>query len=276
MLVQRQNNGLAAFSLSDAQREDARQALELLKPASGCTLVQSVTFFLKHHRPLGGDINITQLIELFMVEKRRHNLRPRSLADLDHRLKVFERSFGQELVRNVAAADLKRWLLDDPTRSEQSRLNFRRVLHGFFGFAVKQKYTALNPVTDIEIRVESSEPGILTVDQAQGLLETALQEKELELGPFVVLGLFCGIRSQELCGLDWHDVNLEESFVTIPKRIAKKRRVRNIPLEPNAVEWLQMFGVKSGGAVAPAGAPKRLPVARIHDPSRRALDEALR
>ena len=108
-----------------------------------------------------------------MTEKRRENLRPRSLADLDHRLKVFERAFGDDLVKKVSTDAIKRWLVDDETRSEQTKLNFKRVLHGFFNFALKNKYVAANPLTDIAIRVEGGDPGILTVEQAQCLLPGA-------------------------------------------------------------------------------------------------------
>jgi site-specific recombinase XerD len=257
MLVQRQNSGLAAFTISDREREDARKALELLRASPGATLVQVATFFLKHHRPLGGDLSISELVAKFIAEKRLQNLRPRSLADLEHRLNVFTRTFGTNLVRDVDVDAIKKWLVADTTRSEQTKLNFRRVLHGFFSFAVKNKYAALNPVADIEIRVESEDPGILTVAQAHCLLLTALEKSELGLGPFVTLGLFCGLRSGELARLDWRDVNFSEGFVTISKRIAKKRRIRNVPLEPLAVAWLQTFGVRPSGRVAPVGLDKR-------------------
>jgi hypothetical protein len=47
--------------------------------------------------------------------------------------------------------------------------------------------------------------------------------------------------------------------VTISKRIAKKRRIRNIPLERNAMAWLTMFGVKQSGPVSPPSITNRLP-----------------
>jgi len=83
MQVQRENSGLAAFSIDDTQREDARQALEILRPLPDATLLQAAQFFVKHYRPVGGDISVSDLIKQFMADKRRQNLRPRSISDLD-------------------------------------------------------------------------------------------------------------------------------------------------------------------------------------------------
>ena len=56
MQVQRENSGLAAFSITDRQRDDARRALDVLRPLPDATLLQAAEFFVKHHRPLGGDV----------------------------------------------------------------------------------------------------------------------------------------------------------------------------------------------------------------------------
>jgi integrase len=257
MQVQRENSGLAAFSITDREREDARLALDVLHPLGDVTLLQAAQFYAKHHRPLGGDISVADLIQKFLAEKRRENLRPRSVADLNHRLNVFERTFGGELVKNISTEAVQRWLVEDETRSEQTKLNFKRVLQGFFNFALRNRYVAANPVSEITFRVETGDPAILTVEQAQCLLFAAIDNPDLELGPFITLGLFCGIRSEELARLDWRDVNFSEGFVTISKRIAKKRRIRNVPLEEVAVAWLQTFGVKRSGPIAPIGILRR-------------------
>ena len=65
--------------------------------------------------------------------------------------------------------------------------------------------------------------------------------------------MFCGIRSSELQKLTWREVRIDEGFVTIPPKIAKKRRIRNIPLEANALVWLHKFGIQDSGPIAPTG-----------------------
>ena len=50
--------------------------------------------------------------------------------------------------------------------------------------------------------------------------------------PSIVLGLFCGLRTEELKRLDWKNVHLdgEKPYVSIGSEIAKKRRKRNVRL----------------------------------------------
>jgi integrase len=65
----------------------------------------------------------------------------------------------------------------------------------------------------------------------------------LDLGAAVTLGLFCGIRTEELKRLGWDAVRLneQEPFVVIGPAIAKKRRIRNVIIPPCAVAWLQAW-----------------------------------
>jgi integrase len=258
MHVQRQNQGLAGFSLSDSERSDARRAIDLLKPFPKVTLTAAVEFYRKHFMPEGGDITVLKLIDLYVAQKESEKLKERSLADLESRLKRLRMAFGDRLVKELGSTELKAWIFDDPTLEAQSKKNYRTVLHGLFRFAKEKKYVVDNPAADLpKIKVDESEPGILSVAQARTLLYAAAENPDLELGPYVALGLFCGIRSAELQRLSWSEVQLGDGFVTIPARIAKKRRIRNIPLEPNCIAWLNQFGVRTSGPISPEGFAKR-------------------
>jgi integrase len=93
---------------------------------------------------------------------------------------------------------------------------------------------------------EEREPEILTVNEADRLLTAAVDHPELDLLAPIVLGLFCGIRTEELKKLQWQHVNLEEGFVTIGRDIAKKRRIRNVTLPENAKQWLSICSDREG------------------------------
>jgi integrase len=90
---------------------------------------------------------------------------------------------------------------------------------------------------------ESRQPAILSPGDAEKLLKAAFNEPTLDLGAVVVLGLFGGIRTEELKRLEWDAVRLDEKdpFVVIGPEIAKKRRIRNVPLPECAVGWLQRW-----------------------------------
>src|SRR5262245_12118082 len=114
MLVQRKNNGLAAFALTDKQRNLAQEAFARLASEnfSADQLATAVDFFIKHHRPEGGDITIDALVDRYVREKQNGNaakggrpLRERSIADLENRLGIFSRAFGSRLAKNIAKTE---------------------------------------------------------------------------------------------------------------------------------------------------------------------------
>ncbi len=86
--------------------------------------------------------------------------------------------------------------------------------------------------------VDDRDPEILTLDQAKALLQAAYQHKEGVLAPFVVLGLFCGLRPAEIGRLKWKMVNLTARIITVTGGAAKKRKRRHVDLCDNVVEWL--------------------------------------
>ena len=259
MVVHRKNNGLNAFSLSEAHRADAQRALNMLAESNpDVSLTELAEFYLKYARPAAGDITVADLITKYLDAKERQRLRPRSVADLDHRLGIFERTFGKRLVKTVRAEEIETWLFADKSWSNQTRRNFRTVLHGFFGYGLTQKYAAENPIAAVTNPVvDDREPAILTVRQASALLQTALAQRDLELLPYVALGLFCGIRTNELARLDWQMVDLKARHVTISSKIAKKRRIRVVPIPDCCRAWLIAGGVETAGPVCPQGFDRR-------------------
>ena len=55
----------------------------------------------------------------------------------------------------------------------------------------------------------------------------------------VFLGLFCGIRTEELKKLSWEHVDLKNEVIKITSDIAKKRRIRYVSIPKNAISWLE-------------------------------------
>jgi integrase len=62
------------------------------------------------------------------------------------------------------------------------------------------------------------------------------------------LALFCGIRTEELTKLKWEHIKLDaaEPYVAIPAGIAKKRRIRHVPIPANAIAWLMCCPDRKG------------------------------
>jgi integrase/recombinase XerD len=122
-----------------------------------------------------------------------------------------------------------------------------RYWRAVFNYGIKRGYCSENPVTrlDFEERV-AKEVETLTNTQVEAMLTHAAAD-DLALLPFLVLGLFCGIRPDgELQKLQWADVDLNDKVVTIRPEVSKTKRRRFIDLSNNAKSWLQLFIRRAG------------------------------
>jgi integrase len=95
------------------------------------------------------------------------------------------------------------------------------------------------------------EINILSVDEARRLLAAAHDSDEPDMLPGVVLRLFCGLRTAEVCRLDWNEIHWLDAkpYVHIPASKAKKRRIRHVDISENAVAWLRLCNPPASGRI---------------------------
>ena len=268
--IARTNLGTSAFALNDPQRVDAAEALSLLAPTNA-SLVEACRYYLKHAKP-ERPILIRDLITAFIEAKRRAGRRPVYLKNLRYMLNVFERKFGDRFVQNVLYDEIDQWIRS-LSLSLRSQAHYCADLSNLFGYAIKQNHCASNPIARLERpRGEDTAIGILTVEQAARLLELAHEHHRLGMLPFVTLGLFGGLRREELLRLEWSRVNLAEGFVEVTAAASKTRQRRIVRLThtlPNgkngkdvvyqpAIKWLRRVTIPNAGPVAPSDAPYQL------------------
>jgi integrase/recombinase XerD len=243
MRVKRTNEGESAFGMSANNRADANAALELLAPCN-VSLRQAAEFYLAHLDVVRSKKTADDVVTELLEAKRQDGRAERYLRDLRHRLRAFAKSpeFQQVAIHEVTADKIDGWL----RRLEGgpvNRNNYRRLLSVLFSFAIKRRYALKNPVADVEVaNVEVVKPGILTIDEARGLLEAATPD----FAPVIALGLFAGLRPEsEIWRLEWHHVDLEERLIEInkSKNVASHRHVR---ISDNLLAWLKPHAKKKG------------------------------
>ena len=102
-------------------------------------------------------------------------------------------------------------------------------------------------------------PVILSQDEGEVWLEAGRQDL-LRSAPdevlCIALGLFAGVRTEEIARMDWKDIRLsrrqDESVVEITKVVAKKRLHRRlIPILPPLRAYLQKFKPPTSGKISP-------------------------
>jgi len=250
--------GEGFFELTDAERGEVAVNLPLLRER-GISLTEAVQFVLKRMRPKELTKTVNEVVEELVASKaqrfERGDLRERSYSDFVYRTRKFAASLGGLLVEEVTGEEIKAWL-NGLKRGPRTNWNYMAVIGEVFRYAVQKKYAFSSPLdelTDVERKElcgngDPKEPCILRVEEAERLLNAALNNPELDLLGAVVLALFCGLRTEEIKRLEWESVCMGESppVVVIGAKIAKKRRIRHVDIPPVALAWLSLVPNRTG------------------------------
>jgi integrase len=111
------------------------------------------------------------------------------------------------------------------------------VIGTLFEFHRRRGVLPDNPARDLERESvkRTGEIAFWSPREAAAIL-TAIQREAL---PALVLAMFAGLRSAEVCRITWRDVNLEAGHVVIAGTEAKTGSRRLAPIPANAIRWLR-------------------------------------
>jgi integrase len=121
--------------------------------------------------------------------------------------------------------------------SGRTKNNYLQAINVLLEYARKQKYVPRDFAVMDE--VDQSEEAdfdieIFTAEEVTKIL-AAVRKDAL---PALAIGAFAGIRTAEICRLDWSEVNLEKGLIEIKKGKAKTRSRRLVPITPNLALFL--------------------------------------
>jgi integrase len=230
-----------ALRLSDEERSAAVEFRGELA-GLGKSLRQALQHAVGHFRQLENSAPVSTLIEEYQREKSQAGASLRYTQDMRSRFGRFESAFGDRIVASITPVEIEEWLRQLGL-SAVSQNNFRRLLVGLFNSGKRRRYCESNPAEEVSPAKTVKEPvGILTPSQARALLKKAA----LELRPVIALGLFAGIRMEELERLEWRTVDLDTGYVTIPATQAKSAKRRLIPIRENLRAWIEASPSRTG------------------------------
>lgn len=216
--------------------------------------------------------------ELSLIDAKKEldgTIRPRTARSYALLLKRFREQFGQTPISRLTPDDINEWL-DNATT----------VMDGVI-VPVSLKTRAHYWSTSIKVLRHAAEKGLLrrfdftrikkprfrrkttvdfyTLDELRMILDGLVRHPEFDLLGYVVLGLFCGLRSEEICdpggdkpALMWRHINFDERSISLDSRIDKKGYRRFIQNAPDvAWAWLELAR-KDDGPVAPQGLRRKV------------------
>jgi len=265
---------------ADAQKK-AALAWSLVTEAareSGLKLdfIEVVKAGLRSLNPAGGlktlaDV-VAELVASKELRQKAGKLDASTLHDFKVRTNRIAASLGTQPIGSILHTEISGWLAKLAKDGAQfggalgarSVRNYRNTLSEIFRHAKGRRYCAENPFdrfTKEDLKThgglatekQAISPNILTVSEARMLLDSAQLSKDPGMLASTVLRLFCGVRTTEVCRLDWSEVRAwsDTPHVLIPAGKAKKRRIRDIELPANALAWLKLCPAPAKGLIIP-------------------------
>ena len=184
---------------------------------------------------------LSKAIEAYISAKEKQNLKPYTLELLRPCLRRFMFSLGERAVHSVDVHDVEEYL-ERLGGSPKSQVTWISQLAGFFSWARVRGYCNQNPCEHVaKPIVIRGTPEILTVDQCQALMDSALAHRP-KMVPMIALCLFGGLRTGEAKATPWSRLSIEAGHIIVDESTAKTRRRRIVPMSENLKQWLLLGG----------------------------------
>lgn len=236
--------------LTASERQDFARARDQLADV-GATVRQAVDFYLEHGAAIQNPMTVPAMVEKCLEEKWEEGKRDKYLSQLKCSCGSFARWVDPEIpAHEITPAQVKDWL-GAQGWAPKTRNVYLGDLRTVFEWARENGVVSSNPCRAVKrATIEDAEIEILSPHECGRLLVRASRsprrgyfcgEDFSPLLPYVVLGLFCGIRPEELQRMRWDEVDIEEKTAIVMGRSAKTRQRRVVDISANAAKWLELI-----------------------------------
>lgn len=242
--VARARHGHVAGTLSSREMAEIVLAKDRLK-ITGASIAEAVDFYLANAKVMTKMVKLRKLIDLFTDAKERAGCSTRYVRQLRVSLGAVERAMPEIYAHEVKREDVESWLRSG-SWAARTKNGYLGDVASLYSWAMREGYARMNPAVLVDrARVAEGEIGTLTLAQCEELLRAALHEPHVM--PYLVLGMFGGLRPAEIERLEWRAVDLTAGTVIVSGAQAKTRQRRVVDLCPNAVAWIEASGVEMEG-----------------------------
>jgi len=222
----------------------ARDYADAYAMLRGASLAEAVKYYQERHAVECG-LTVQQVVDEFIASlEGRKVKRPgeRYLEDLRSRLDKFATALSMRL-DSVTPEHVGAFLNQF---SGRTRFNCQRIVKTLFNYARKRKYVAkdFDEFENVETGFDDDrEISIFTPEEMSRLLSVARPE----MIPFLAIGAFAGVRTKEICRLDWSDLVGDQIYISAAK--SKTRQPRCFKMRPNLLQWLEAHRKERGPIV---------------------------
>jgi integrase len=250
--------GVAGLTLSAELRVEALKAETKLKP-HGKTVMDAVNFYVAHleseekkRQSQTVHALAAEWLRTKKAQEAKGTLRERTVIDIGVTSRTLQNQWGSLRIAEMTTEHFEKYL-DGLEVKQQTYANIRSQFSQFFNWCISKGYTNENPLKKIEVTLPPRDVQILTVKEAQKLMQKA-ESGFPELTVYCAVCLFGGLRPTEAKLLKWQDIHLEEREITVLHQTSKVKETRNVHIEDTLFYWLKAHkGDKKGFIVKQKG-----------------------
>jgi integrase len=242
--IKRQNEGASAFDDAELARY-------------GWTIQRAIKFAVDHLKRQSASVSVEDAVASLLANKRAAGRDANYCTRLSINLGKLTEAFPGKTIASIGALDLTAFLTKLPLAAG-TKNTVRADCATLWSYAVKAKWATENEAKKTELFTEDhGAPEILTPDEAAALMKAS----KGDVAAFHAIGLFAGLRTDEIERIEWEDIKLAEGHIEVSVSNAKRtrsRRRRLVPIQPNLAAWLKLKTVnKKKGPIRQANFRRR-------------------
>ena len=211
------------------------RALELLEPYE-VTIDHVVREWikLKFVSNLDEPWSFGQAVHACLLHKRDLGVTESHLGPLGVKLERIAEVFGDRPCDQITTEELESYVRLR-ARTPHTWRNYRRDLGIVFNFAIQRGRATRNPAKNMpKPQFFDRPPVIIRIESVTRLLRFC----NVNLYPYVTLGLFAGLRPFETVRLKRQDINLVAKVLTVTGKRSRSRSRRHVTISLNLAQWL--------------------------------------
>ena len=273
---------LDAFPSGTAQDDVIAARDRMLGEGRAESFNEILAFWTKHH-PRGGTMpSVKAALEEYLDYKKTR--RKPTLKQIRYEVGRFASYLGKQgkgdTLSDVSTVTIESYLKDDFSELPLQQKKIKKALRTFFKFCCAKYKLPGNPAEAVMLDIvarDESEVEAYTVEEVKAIMSNALVHK-LYSGavPSFAIGLFAGLRPNEVQGLDWKDVCFKTNRIRVSPQTAKRRRSRLVDMPANLLEWLRPYAQESGLVISSPMTYRRAKEAIFKDAKVKSINDGFR
>jgi len=129
--------------------------------------------------------------------------------------------------------------------AEKTVLHHHRLISSILGKAKKERIIPFNVAGEHATapKPPHKEAKYLTDEQAQHIIELLLHEDDIRIKTALFVLLYSGVRRGELCGLSWHDIDVNNNIIHVERasQYQRKKGITEVPTKnPSSVRAIKL------------------------------------